>query len=94
MNWRSIILLMRIRGRRVPGLLSWRLAYRAIRCNVPFVQFSNHEENGYQDAHRHKQGKPAEQRCEKREEVHNLYLLSPGTENGDVLSIVDRRSSA
>jgi len=56
------------------------LSQRANRRKVPFVQFSIHEENRSQDAHRHSQGKPGEQRKEKREEVHDLRLLSSRTE--------------
>jgi hypothetical protein len=74
--WRPIIYFMRSRGRRIPRLQGRWLSLRTNRSKVPFVQFSIHEENRSQDTHRHSQGKPGEQRQEKREEVHVLYLLS------------------
>ena len=75
-DWWPIIVFMRSRGRRIPRLQRRWLSQRATRRQVPFVQFSLQEENRSQDAHMHSQGKPGEQRQEKREEVHDLHLLS------------------
>jgi len=65
---------------RIPRLQRRWLSHRANRRKIPFVQFSIREENRSQDAHRHSQGKPGEQGKKKRDEVHDLHLLSARTE--------------